>query len=230
MNLRQKEIWRYLGYQNGIEPETEILEKINTQGKLLQDAIHPGHVLKRFPIQWKKSDNIIFIAGYSVSSVSLARNLEGCSEVYLLAATIGLAPDRLIRRASITSMTDALILQAISTEMIEAYCRQLVVDLNELLLPEGKITRPRFSPGYGDLSLEFQKPLLLLLDAFKLIGLSLTSSLLLMPTKSVTAIIGIQTIEKPKENGEQSDNKENACSLCTLRNCAYRKDEAETKP
>ena len=50
----------------------------------------------------------------------------------------------------------------------------------------------RFSPGYGDFDLKYQKDILEYLDANKKIGISLTDSLMMIPTKSITAIIGIK--------------------------------------
>jgi cobalamin-dependent methionine synthase I len=59
--------------------------------------------------------------------------------------------------------------------------------------------RPRFSPGYGDLSLSVQSDLLNVLDARRNIGLTLSDSLMMIPQKSVTAIVGLKPIHKDKE-------------------------------
>ena len=55
----------------------------------------------------------------------------------------------------------------------------------------GMSLRPRFSPGYGDLPLAVQREFMTLLDCAHLIGINLNESLLMSPSKSVTAIIGI---------------------------------------
>ena len=73
--------------------------------------------------------------------------------------------------------------------------------------------RPRFSPGYGDLPLELQKDVFRVLDCPRKIGLSLNESLLMSPSKSVTAIIGI---------GKGDVEAENKCSACEKTDCAYR--------
>ena len=49
----------------------------------------------------------------------------------------------------------------------------------------------RFSPGYADFPLEVQPKLLEILDAPRRIGLTVSPSLLLIPTKSVTCILGV---------------------------------------
>ena len=57
----------------------------------------------------------------------------------------------------------------------------------------GKTLAARFSPGYGDLPLEFQREIFRALDVPRRIGVSLGSSCLMSPSKSVTAIVGIKS-------------------------------------
>ena len=59
-------------------------------------------------------------------------------------------------------------------------------------LGEGVSLLPRFSPGYGDLSLDFQREIFRLLSPERNIGVTLGERLLMSPTKSVSAIIGIK--------------------------------------
>ncbi|MBR3893597.1 MAG: Vitamin B12 dependent methionine synthase activation subunit [Clostridia bacterium] len=127
-----------------------------------------------------------------VASRSLAAHLAGCDRAVVFAATVGLEIDRLIAKYSRLSPARALCLQAIGTERIETLCDLLCASWKEAYCAEGKRTRTRFSPGYGDLPLAMQSDIFRLLDAPKRIGLSLNDSLLMSPTKSVTAIVGIE--------------------------------------
>ena len=54
----------------------------------------------------------------------------------------------------------------------------------------------RYSPGYGDLPLELQREIIRVLDCGRTIGITLTESLLMQPSKSVTAVIGMKEREK----------------------------------
>lgn len=123
----------------------------------------------------------------SVTSRSLADNLSGADYALLVAATIGTGLDRLLLRYSRLSPARALLLQAIGAERTEALMEALTV---RLAATHGHLLR-RFSPGYGDLPLALQRELLPLLDAERLLGITLSPSLLMSPTKSVTAIIGV---------------------------------------
>lgn len=121
-------------------------------------------------------------------SLSLKKRLDGCDSVIVFAATLGIAIDRIIARYAKLSPSKALIFQAIGAERIEALCDTLEADLTS----SGLILCPRFSPGYGDLGLEFQKNIFAILNCGKHIGVSLSDSFMMSPSKSVTGIIGIK--------------------------------------
>lgn len=124
-----------------------------------------------------------------IESEDLAKNLQDCSRVVLLAATVGVELDRLILKYSRIAPSKALLMQAIGAERIEALCDAFCAELAET---RGCTLRPRFSPGYGDLSMETQRVIFALLGCEKRIGLSLNESLLMSPTKSVTAFVGMR--------------------------------------
>ena len=91
-------------------------------------------------------------------------------------------------------------------------------NLYNLVSKGGKALTPRYSPGYGDLSINIQNQLLDILDAKKSIGLSATSNNILIPRKSVTAIIGIIDDKYKK--------LENACLNCSkYESCNFRKGD-----
>lgn len=137
------------------------------------------------------ADDCLQLGFADCRSRDLAKNLAGCESIVAFAATVGLAPDRMVARYSALSPTKALLMQAIGAERIEALCDLFCKDLAEEKSALGLRLRPRFSPGYGDLSLDLQKKIVTALDAQRKIGLVLNESLLLSPTKSVTAIIGV---------------------------------------
>ena len=151
----------------------------------------------------------------AVRSAGLAKALEGCSSVLIFAATVGLGIDRLILRYERISPLWALTLHAIGAERIESLCDAFCRGQNTALAEKGLALRPRFSPGYGDLPLAFQREIFRALECEKRIGLTLTDSLLMSPAKSVTAIAGI---------GSACAGRESApCAQCGKADCAYRR-------
>lgn len=112
-------------------------------------------------------------------SKGLTKFLGEREETVLFAATIGLGVDRLIHRYASVSPVKALFFQAIGAERIETLCDEFCKELG---------LKKRFSPGYADLPLEVQRGIFAALGCEKRLGISLTDSLLMSPTKSVTAI------------------------------------------
>ncbi len=161
----------------------------------------------RFPVE--KKENCLDFGFMQTDSKALMKNLAGCEEVIIFAATVGLELDRLIRRYTGLSPAKALFFQAIGAERIESLCDAFCQELKE----SGLQLRPRFSPGYGDFPLEVQKDIFRVLDCPRKIGLTLNESLLMSPSKSVTAIIGI---------GGGKAEAENKCGTCRKQDCQYR--------
>ena len=142
-------------------------------------------------LDFKLHKNVCNFDSFSVTSQNLSKNLKDCSKVIIMGATVGVGLDRLISKYSHISPAKALLLQAFGAERIEALCDAFCEHVKMSL----KIAlKPRFSAGYGDLPLNVQNEIFKLLDCPKHIGLTLNDSLLMSPSKSVTAFIGIQEV------------------------------------
>ncbi len=143
----------------------------------------------------------------------LKKILCGCDTAVLFAATTGLGIDRLISRYSASSPSKALMLQAIGAERIEALCDTFNAEITAEAAKKNLFTRRRFSPGYGSFPLSAQETVFSLLDCPRKIGLTLNKSLVMSPTKSVTAVIGIS--DSPSQSGDK-------CRYCAKSDCEFR--------
>lgn len=132
-------------------------------------------------------DDAVCFGEVKAESKDLLKNLCGCDFAVIFASTVGIEIDRLIKRYAVISPAKSVIFQAIGAERVEALCDEFC---RELEAEFGKL-RPRFSPGYGDFSLSFQREIFKLLEPDKRIGISLGENLLMMPSKSVTAVVGL---------------------------------------
>ncbi len=202
----KSEILRYAGCKS---PDAEIQ-------KLLDTCIDEALGRLEYKVCYIKTpvsvtNNICDFSFFCATSNKLAKNLNGCNEAVIFGATIGVEIDRLIAKYGHISPVKALIFQALGAERIEALCDVFCADLQTA---ENVGLKPRFSPGYGDLPLSTQTNIFNLLNCSKNIGLTLNNSLIMSPSKSVTAIVGL-TEKSQKSNV-------NKCALCDLKNCAYR--------
>ncbi len=173
----------------GRKPDGALAARIDELCDEAEKAARPARVFRRFPI----GEGAVCSGGMVLPiKGTLARHLTGCSSVYLACGTLGAGFDAFQRRVSVTSGADALIVQAVGAAMIEDWMDRVEDEIRAELLP-GELLRARYSPGYGDFPLSFQREILALLDSSRRAGVSLTDSLLMVPSKSVSAVIGVQT-------------------------------------
>ena len=126
-------------------------------------------------------------------SVWKRTRLKG-ADVVFLCGTIGAEFDAWQRRLSVLSAADALLSQEIGLAAVETVMDELEERSRKEVEVEGKKLKPRRSPGYGDLPLSLSRTILEELDAPRKIGVSITDSDLLVPSKSVTAICEIEEV------------------------------------
>ena len=217
LQVNRKEILRYLGY--GTSEADETIKKLMEECILeIEKYASPKIVTRVVPIHFLSENEKDFIdfGVFRTKSKSLATNLKDCEQVIFFAATLGLGIDQLIRKYSKFEMSRVVVIQAAATALLEGYCNEQCKNLSKEWEEKGFYSRPRFSPGYGDFSLEYQKPLLESLEVEKRIGIYLTESLLMTPSKSVSAVIGLS--RKPHRCEVMG------CEVCEKKDCLYRRN------
>ena len=215
MDLNRKEIYRYLGYK-GTAPDETVSAVVEDSIVELLRVMRPKFVSRPVTIT-RPSENIVLLDTIEVHSKSLYQHLDTCSEGVLLAATLGASVDMLIHRYNVMDMSRAVILQACAAAAIERVCDDHQGEIEEQAKAKGLFLRPRFSPGYGDFPLTYQKDVLGLLDAQRRIGLTRTESNMLTPSKSVTAVIGFTPVDTSCHISR--------CMICRAKNCPFRKED-----
>lgn len=209
----KNEVLRYLGRSRQEVPE-EISALIDECIDLIRSTAKARHVMRVVSIEFLK-DEISMVntdtgmgTRLALKGADIARYLSGCCQATLFAATLGVAADNLVRVQEKTDLTRSLILDACATQLIEEACEEIEAKVRTEAAAEGLTASRRFSPGYGDFPLEIQPDLLAVLGAEKQIGLTCTESLILLPRKSVTAVIGL---------GKDVNSAESGCVGCAMR-------------
>ncbi len=182
-DINNKEVLRYAGVNGEAIDLCELVDECikEANGKFVYKVCY-----SEFDIAFY--EDYIDLGFLKTTSQDLRKNLTDCSSVVVFAATVGLEIDRLIKKYSHISPAKALIFQAIGAERIEALCDTFNSDIKA----EKTSVAPRFSAGYGDFALGSQKEIFKVLDCERKIGLTLNGSMLMSPSKSVTAIIGVK--------------------------------------
>lgn len=184
--ISKKEYLRYLGMKDegglgGLLSECEAE---------VRDAMRIRGVLRICPVA--PTDGGVDLGFVRVDSAMLRKNLAGCSFAAAFAVTAGIGVDRLISKYSASSPSKALVIDAVASAAVEGAADRLCRELKERF---GAL-KPRFSPGFGDLPLSFQRELCDFVDCPRRAGITLTESLLLVPMKSTTALAGIPEVGK----------------------------------
>ncbi len=204
------EILRYSGAKKG-EEDDEVMDILISSFREVRKKLIYNVCYDKFSVDINGS--VCDFGAFKIESKALAKNLSGCKSAIVFGATVGTQIDRLIAKYGSLSPSKALMLQAIGAERIEALCDAFC---ESVAISEDRKLKPRFSPGYGDVSLEVQKDIFRVLDCSKQIGLCLNDSLLMSPSKSVTAIAGV-TDEK-----YEPIKKVNKCRNCAKIDCEFR--------
>ena len=212
MKLDLSEPLRYLGVRG--EPDPALLAELSSVADKLTRSVTPRYLWRVFPLSFREEGPALEGIDLTLPGGMAARMLGECSQAVLLACTLGAGFEALLRAEQARSMARAAMLDACGSAWVEAGCDAAEEEISARF-PELYRT-DRFSPGYGDLPLTIQKDVCALLDAPRRLGVQVTDSFLMNPSKSVTAVIGLSDRPQPA--------RIRGCGFCSLReSCQYRK-------
>jgi len=213
MKLRDSEIYRYAGFK-GNTPDRETVAKTEELKKEATSAVTPLFISREADFVCPDGNTVV-IDGVKFRSQKLSKLLSRADKVLLFAATLGVESDRILRKYSVSDSSKYVLAQAVLTEMIENCCDSVLGELLKKYQKSGYSFLPRYSPGYGDLPLEYQREFFSLMDITKRIGVTLNGDCLMTPSKSVTAFIGItrEALDCPVP-----------CELCDKTDCQFRRN------
>ena len=205
--LDRKEVLRYLGYR-GQEVTPELDARLDAAiasclaiGRARASiAVYDVAGREELPDgtpQVTLTDTALTLVG-----TSMQRHMRGARKVGVLAVTIGMGVERELKRLSLTDHLDQVLFDAAATTMVE---RAADATLVGMAAREGLYTNFRFSPGYGDMPMQTQPVLLDALDARRRLGITLSPTLLMTPTKSVTAVVGMFDAPQPSTHASCAD-------------------------
>ena len=182
VEVNRKEALRYLGVRG--EPAPELSALLDRARETLNGAAAPRAVCRRLPL--RAEGELLDFGVFRLQSRALAKNMAGCSESFLFAATLGFGPELLLLRLQKSEPSFALVFDAWCSAAVEGWCNEV-----NARLAQNETLRPRFSPGYGDVPLSLQRDVLAALDAQRKLGITLSDTFFMTPCKSVTAFVGI---------------------------------------
>lgn len=221
INIDKGEVLRYLQYKNQ-HIEDNLNNIIDSCIYFTKQVTNPRYTYKICSIDKKKTKengNIVYLKneGVEFESKDIYDLLIDCDECILMSATLGIEIEREIRKLTYTELTKGVIVDACATTAIEEVCDIIQDNIAKGLVNKRKNITMRYSPGYGDLSIEKNKDILNILNSHNRIGLTVSDSGIMIPRKSVVAIIGVSNKEIKKVK--------KSCEICSNRhNCRFKKE------
>ena len=205
------EILRYLRVRGDAGALRGRVERVAAE---LAKAIRPRYVYRAFPLERTAEGIALAGSGVTLTSGLAARLLDTCDTAVLLCCTLGMEFERRLHATERRDMGEAAILDACGSAWVESGCDMAEAEIAARFTP--RFLTDRFSPGYGDLPLSLQPSVLAALDAERRLGIHLTDSFLMTPSKSVTAVLGVSDAPQPA--------RVRGCGYCAMRKtCEYRK-------
>lgn len=205
------EALRYLGAANA---DDELRARMQAVAEEAQRRIQPRYVYRVSAVEHREggvwlADLQLLLKGHSARKM-----LEECHHAAVLVCTLGLTFDQWMRSMQARDMARAVLLDACGSAMVEDGCDQAEAEIASRF--PGACLTDRFSPGYGDLTLLLQPEICRVTDSQRRLGVYVTESCLMIPQKSVTAVIGLANRpQKARIRG---------CAYCAMKeHCELRK-------
>lgn len=215
LGIETEEVYRYLGYK-GNTPEETTLNAIDEVTAILQSTNGYRMEHKIFDITATPEGVLLEGTTLVLTGKNITQMLAQSKKCILMAVTLGQEVENISRMMQVKDLTKGVILDACASSMVEDLCNQFEAHIKVDIDKDGLHLTDRFSPGYGDLPITIQQTICNVLSTSKTMGLNVTSSGIMIPRKSITAIIGIA--ETPQEM------RIKGCAYCSLvRECEYRK-------
>lgn len=206
---------RYAGMRNTADFDDEMLESFCEDARLLLDV---KGIWKIYDYDCEKN-LVMSEPTFEVKGESIIKHLQGCEKVICMAVTVGEKIEQEVTKEFKNGgYVCSMIMDAAATAAVEQAANEMEKVIAQEIAKDGYKKIWRYSPGYGDWSLNEQKDFFKISDA-KEIGMRLSPMLMLMPRKSITAIIGLKKVT----GDENISDKKNSCEDCDKTDCQARK-------
>lgn len=194
-----------LGYGQD-SPDAATAANLEQACKEIEHAARPRWTYTKFSID----ENLeLGGTGVKLTGQDIAAHLEHCASCFIMGLTLGPAVERATLMAEAQDMALAVLMDAAASILVETYADMAEAVLRNDILQQGEYMTARFSPGYGDFPISLQPGIVGLLDGPRAIGLTVSASGIMIPRKSITAVLGISS--RPVKG------KLAGCANCALR-------------
>lgn len=200
-------------YKKNTLPHKKIVADINSILKEQQNILKPEAILF-FSEVFVEAEKIYFYKNIFLSK-SLAKVLKNSKFSVLFLTTVGETITKKARQSlKNKNYFSALVYDTLGSQAVEKCAQIISAQTKKFAIKNNLDITQRFSPGYSDWHLSEQKKIFKILKP-KNIRVRLTKNFMMIPEKTISAVIGI--------GNNLNKNCKDVCLDCNLKNCSYRK-------
>jgi hypothetical protein len=187
-----------------------------------QQLIEPAACWETVPVREVRHERLVLSNGTRIGGGPVAAVIGGADDLVVAICTVG---PRISERVDTYSREKDLFRGMVLSDLASYAVDMVRQELCELIEEEAgrrslHVSTP-LSPGESEWPLSEQATIFSLVDAGP-IGVSLSSSMVMRPLKSLSLILGVGSRPMGSEGGTN-------CDFCTIRDrCAYRRSRADT--
>lgn len=216
--LDMSELKRYSGFTKCTEFPQRLLDQACTEAQIISQ---PKAIWQIYDYD-AKSATIMSPEPLTLPPTVISKHLANSLKIVVIAVTIGPNLEELVSDYfTKNEYTLGLLLDAAGTTAVEVAADQACELIKQEANKQGYATLFRFSPGYGQWDITVQPKILSLAHADE-INITATPSCMLLPRKSITAVIGLTANVCTQDLEENTKNSK--CHQCQQVNCLARKD------
>ncbi|MBN1161621.1 MAG: hypothetical protein JXA17_06730 [Dehalococcoidales bacterium] len=216
IQIDKDKILNRIGYNGNSTPSSRIDSLVDDYIENYHDFIAPFYSHTVRGIKAVNGNRVDTGDSIILESYKVARLMERCEKVAFFACTIGnYLEDLAAHLAEKGLILQATVLDAIASGTVEKLAIWVEQSIRKDTGRDGFIISRRFSPGYCDWDVS-QQGLVFKALGDNAAGINLNDSMLMVPQKSVSGIIGIGRPDKEIENY-------NPCITCLEKDCPGRR-------
>jgi len=216
--LNMSEIKRYSGLDQYADFPAHLLDQACTEAYILAQ---PQATWQIYDYDVSTS-TIMGAEPLTLQAPKIINYLASSVQVVVIALTIGPKLETQVNEYFTSGeYTFGLLLDAAGTAAVEVAANQVCEFIKRQAALQGYLPLPRFSPGYGNWDITVQPLILKLANAHE-INLIATESCMLLPRKSITAVIGLTANQNDSSVGYMY--QDTTCPQCPQINCLARKE------
>jgi hypothetical protein len=181
-----------------------------------KELVRPAAIWDFLPVREILHEQVVLNGGLRIGGGHLGAVVGGASELMIAVCTIGPVISERVRELQRgRQMLRGILLDSLGSWAVEVLRQQLCRRLEAEAAAAGQHLSTCMSPGDSGWSLQDQRTIFTLVDAAR-IGVSLSPSLVMLPLKSLSLVMGRGSVPMGHEGGSN-------CDFCAIRDrCAYR--------